>query len=58
MARFSVIFTKAKMLEIEAEDLKDAEEKARVMEDEYIEKNGVDFGEYPWDVWHVGKIDD
>lgn len=58
MARFRVIFTKSMMLEIEAEDVKDASERASVMDDEYIEQNGVDFGEYPWDAWHVEKIDD
>lgn len=58
MARFRVIFTKRMMLEIEAEDVKDASERASVMEDEYIEQNGVDIGTYPWDLDEVRQIPD
>lgn len=56
MARFRVIFTKRMMLEIEAEDVKDASERASVMEDEYIEQNGVDIGAYPWELDEVCQI--
>ncbi len=57
MSWFTVTFTKTMLLKIEAEDYKDAEEKARSMEDEYIEQNGAEIG-YPWDLDGIRQIPD
>lgn len=63
MSMFSVTYKKTMLVKFEADDLDEAEAKARSMTDEEIEKNGVEIGypwelRSPWELWSFRQLPD